>query len=133
MLWAIAAKAPADDQTLLFGASFYRQVYAPPDGRLPYDPVKDFVPISLVTKVPNVMVARHELSVWTVSEFIAHAKANPGKLYYASSGNVPAQSPHLSSGKIHVLAVTSARRNFRLPDVPTMADASVPGFEITVW
>jgi tripartite-type tricarboxylate transporter receptor subunit TctC len=175
---AIAAKAPADGHTLLFGASFYSEVYASLDGRLQYDPVNDFAPISLVTKVPNVLVVQQALPVRTVSELIALAKAHPGKLSYASSGsgssahlsmemlkkqtginvvhvpykgvpqalvdllageiaamfgNVPAQIPHLKSGKTRALAVTSAKRNFQLPDIPTMAEAGVPGFEITVW
>lgn len=173
-----AAKAPPDGHTLLFGASFYSEVYASIQMRLPYDPVRDFAPISLVTKVPNVLVVHSALKVQTVSDLIAHAKANPGTLNYASSGNgssahlsmemlkkqtginivhvpykgapqalvdllagdisamfgnVPAQIPHLKSGKTRALAVTAAKRNFQLPDVPTMMEAGVPGFEITVW
>ena len=174
----IAARAPADGHTLLFGASFYSEVYASLDRRLPYDPVRDFAPISLVTKVPNVVVVHPAIPVRTVAEFIAYAKSRPGKLNYASSGNgssahlsmemlkkqagidlvhvpykgapqalvdllageisvmfgnVPAQIPHLKSGKTRALAVTSAKRNFQLPDVPTMMEAGVPDFELTVW
>ena len=173
-----AARAPADGHTLLFGASFYSEIYASLNGRLPYDPVKDFAPISLVTKVPNVLVVHPALPVRTVTDFIAHAKTRPGKLNYASSGNgssahlsmemlkkqagidvvhvpykgapqalvdliageisimfgnVPGQILHLKSGKTRPLAVTSANRNFQLPDVPTMMEAGVPDFEVTVW
>jgi len=174
----IAARAPADGHTLLFGASFYSEVYASLERRLPYDPVRDFAPISLVTKVPNVLVVHPALPVRTVADFIAYAKSRPGKLNYASSGNgssahlsmellkkqvgidvvhvpykgapqalvdllageigvmfgnVPSQIPHLKSGKTRALAVTGAIRNFQLPDVPTMMEAGVPDFEITVW
>ena len=174
----IAARAPADGHTLLFGASFYSEVYASLERRLPYDPVRDFAPISLVTKVPNVLVVHPALPVRTVADFIAYAKSRPGKLNYASSGNgssahlsmellkkqvgidvvhvpykgapqalvdlvageigvmfgnVPSQIPHLKSGKTRALAVTGAIRNFQLPDVPTMIEAGVPDFEITVW
>ena len=174
----IAARAPADGHTLLFGASFYSEVYASLERRLPYDPVRDFAPISLVTKVPNVLIVHPALPVRTVADFIAYAKSRPGKLNYASSGNgssahlsmellkkqvgidvvhvpykgapqalvdllageigvmfgnVPSQIPHLKSGKTRALAVTGAIRNFQLPDVPTMIEAGVPDFEITVW
>jgi tripartite-type tricarboxylate transporter receptor subunit TctC len=174
----IAAKAPADGHTLLFGASFYSEVYASLQDRLRYDPVRDFAPVSLVTKVPNVLVVHPSLPARTVSEFIAYAKGRPGRLNYASSGagssahlsmemlkklagidlvhvpykgapqalvdllageisvmfgNVPAQIPHLKSGRTRALAVTGAKRNSQLPDVPTMIEAGVPGFEITVW
>jgi tripartite-type tricarboxylate transporter receptor subunit TctC len=88
------AQAPPDGHTLLFGASFYSEVLALAHNRLPYDPVRDFAPISLVTKVPNVLVVHPALSARTVSEFIAHAKAHPGRLNYASSGN--GSSAHLS-------------------------------------
>jgi tripartite-type tricarboxylate transporter receptor subunit TctC len=173
-----AAKAPPDGHTLLFGASFYSELLALVHNRLPYDLVRDFAPISLVTKVPNVLVVHPALPARTVSELIGHAKANPGKLNYASSGNgssahlamemlkkqsginvvhvpykgapealvallagemnvmfgnVPAQIPHLKSGKTRALAVTAAKRNFQLPNIPTMMEAGVPGFEITVW
>lgn len=173
-----AAKAPADGHTLLFGSSFYSEVYASLNGKLPYDPVKDFAPISLVTKVSNVLVVHPALSVRTVADFIAYVRSRPGKLNYASAGNgssahlsmemlkkqagidlvhvpykgapqalvdllageisvmfgnVPAQIPHLKSGKTRALAVTGAKRNFQLPDVPTMMEAGVPDFELTVW
>ena len=174
----MVAQAPPDGHTLLFGASFYSEVLALAQNTLPYDPVRDFAPISLVTKVPNVLVVHPALPARTVSEFIAHAKAHPGRLNYASSGNgssahlsmemlkkqtgidvvhvpykgapqalldllagdinamfgnVPAQLPHLKSGKIRALAVTTAKRVSQLPNIPTMIEAGVPGFEITVW
>ncbi len=146
--------------------------------KLPYDPVRDFAPISLVTKVPNVLVVNPALPVQTVSDFIAYAKANPGKLSYGSSGsgtslhlsmemlkkqtgiqvthvpykggpaaildliggqiqvmfdNAPGQLPHIRSGKTRALAITAARRNAQLPELPTMIEAGVPGFEVSSW
>jgi tripartite-type tricarboxylate transporter receptor subunit TctC len=173
-----AAKAPPDGHTLLFGAISYSAVFASLYKKLPYDPVKDFAPISLVTKVPNVLVVNPATPVRTVSELIAYAKANPGKLSYGSSGNgtslhlsmemlkkqtgievvhvpykggpaavvdllagrihimcdnLPGQIAHVKSGRTRALAVTTAKRNFQLPEVPTMMEAGVPGFEVTVW
>ncbi len=173
-----AAKAPPDGHTLLFGAVSYSAIFASLYKKLPYDPVKDFAPISLVTKVPNVLVVNPALPVRTVGDLIAHAKANPGKLSYGSSGNgtslhlsmemlkkqagldivhvpykggpqavvdllagrievmfdnLPGQVANVKGGRTRALAVTTAKRNFQLPDVPTMMEAGVPGFEVTVW
>jgi tripartite-type tricarboxylate transporter receptor subunit TctC len=173
-----AAHAPADGYTLLFGAVSYSAIFASLYKKLPYDPVRDFAPISLVTKVPNVLVVNPTMPVRTVSDFIAHAKANPGKLSYGSSGsgtslhlsmemlkkqtgievvhvpykggpvaildligghiqvmfdNAPGQIPYIRSGKTRALAITAAKRNFQLPEVPTMIEAGVPGFEVTSW
>lgn len=173
-----AAKAPPDGHTLLFGAISYSAVFASLYKNLPYDPVKNFAPISLVTKLPNVFVVNPALPVRSVSEFIAYAKANPGKLSYGSSGagtslhlsmemlkkqagievvhvpykggpaavvdllagriqvmfdNLPGQIANVKSGRARALAVTTAKRNFLLPEVPTMMEAGVPGFEVTVW
>lgn len=173
-----AAKAPADGYTLLFGAVSYSAIFASLYKKLPYDPVRDFAPISLVTKVPNVLVVNPAMPVKTVGDFVAYAKANPGKLSYGSSGsgtslhlcmemlkkqtgiqvthvpykggpaaildligghiqvmfdNAPGQIPHIRSGKTRALAITSAHRNAQLPDVPTMIEAGVPGFEVSSW
>jgi tripartite-type tricarboxylate transporter receptor subunit TctC len=173
-----AAKAPPDGYTLLFGAVSYSAIFASLYKKLPYDPVKDFAPISLVTKVPNVLVVNPAMPVRTVSDFIAHAKDNPGKLSYGSSGsgtslhlamemlkkqtgievahvpykcgraaildligghiqvmfdNAPGQIPYVRSGKTRALAITAAKRNVQFPEVPTMIEAGVPGFEVTSW
>ena len=87
----VVAKSPADGYTLLMGTvgthGINRALYA----KLPYDPIKDFAPITLVAAVPNVMVMNPDkakaLGVTNVQEFIKAAKANPGKLNMASSGN----------------------------------------------
>jgi tripartite-type tricarboxylate transporter receptor subunit TctC len=85
------AKSPNDGYTLLMGTVGTHAINAPlfaqAGNKMPFDPVKDFVPITLAAGVPNVMVVNPKVPVSSVSEFIAYAKANPGKLNMASSGN----------------------------------------------
>jgi tripartite-type tricarboxylate transporter receptor subunit TctC len=145
---------------------------------LPFDPVRDFTPITMLVIQPNVMVVPKSLGVHTVQEFIALAKAKPGALNVGSSGNgtslhmsaelfkqlagvdivhipyrgagplmpdlisgqvqvvfnnLPTAMPHIKSGALVALAVTSRERWPLLPDVPTMAEAGVPGFEVSSW
>jgi tripartite-type tricarboxylate transporter receptor subunit TctC len=145
---------------------------------MPYDHVKDFVPVILVAGVPNVLVVHPSVPVNSVAELIAYAKANPGKLNFASSGsgtsihlsgelfkvmsgvqmthvpykgsapavqdllggqvqlmfdNLPSALPHIKAGKLRALAVTSAQRAPVLPDVPTIAESGLPGFEASSW
>jgi len=173
----MVAKAAPDGYTLLLAsqtnaisASLYRQ--------LPFDPIEDFAPISLIGREPGVLVVHPSLPVTTVAEFIAYAKERPGKIDYASSGNgsgqhlfmalfasstgiklnhvpyrgsgqattdllggtVPASIPgtagmvgHIKAGKLRALAVTGANRSPQLPDVPTMREAGVAGYEAYVW
>ncbi|MDB5859003.1 MAG: tripartite tricarboxylate transporter substrate binding protein [Ramlibacter sp.] len=179
---AVAKSAP-DGYTLLMGTvgtqSINKSLYA----RMPYDPQKDFQPITLVAGVPNVMVVNSEKAaarnIRGVADFIRYAKANPGKLNMASSGNgtsihlagelfksmagvymthipfagsnpallslmsgdadvmfdnLPSAMPHIKSGKLKALAVTSAQPSAALPGVPTVADAGrLNGFEASSW
>ena len=85
------AKSPPDGYTLLMGTvgthSINASLFAQNGQKMPFDPVKDFVPITLCAAVPNVMVIYPKLPVNTVPEFVAYAKANPGKINMASSGN----------------------------------------------
>jgi tripartite-type tricarboxylate transporter receptor subunit TctC len=142
---------------------------------LPFDPVDDLAPVSLICDYPNVMCVPMSLPVNTVREFIDYAKANPGKATYASSGygtsvhlsgelfnrmaglnlrhipyrgagpafndlipgrvdvmfnNIGSVVPFIKGGKLRALGVTSLRRNAELPDVPTVSEAGVPGFEV---
>jgi tripartite-type tricarboxylate transporter receptor subunit TctC len=181
----LVSKAAPDGYTLLMGTvgtqSINKWLYA----RMPFDPQKDFQPITLVAGVPNVMVVNTEKAkaqgIHTVADFIRYAKANPGKLNMASSGNgtsihlagelfksmtgvfmthfpftgsnpalmslmagdmdvmfdnLPSAMPHIKSGRLKALAVTSSARSSALPDVPTVEEAGGPslkGFEASSW
>nr|MBA2549051.1 tripartite tricarboxylate transporter substrate binding protein [Burkholderiaceae bacterium] len=87
----LVAKSANDGYTLLMGTvgthSINAALFAQSGNKMPFDPVKDFVPITLAAGVPNVMVVNSKLPVNTVSEFIAYAKTRPGQLNMASSGN----------------------------------------------
>jgi tripartite-type tricarboxylate transporter receptor subunit TctC len=179
---AVAKSAP-DGLTLLMGTvgthAINLPLYTQGGGRLPYDPVRDFVPITLVAAVPNVMVVPAAFPARTVREFIDYARANPGRLNMASSGNgtsihlagelfkrltktfmvhlpyrgsspalqdliagnvqvmfdnLPSALPHIRSGRLRALAVTSLKRSAALPDVPTIEEAAdLKGFDATSW
>ena len=173
-----AARAAADGHTLLFGTISYSAIFASLYKKLPYDPVKDFAPVSLLATYPLVLVVNPAAPERTLAEFIAHAKAAPGQLSYASAGQgsplhlamemlkartgmpmvhvpyrggvlatgdliggqvhaifdaLPTQLANIKAGKVRALAVTGATRSAQLPDVPTMAEAGVAGFEFTGW
>jgi tripartite-type tricarboxylate transporter receptor subunit TctC len=174
----IAAKSPPDGYTLLLGSISYSAIFASLYKKLPYDPVKDFAPITLLATTPNVLCASLTFPPKSVAEFIAYAKKNPGKVNYASSGNgsslhlsmeylkfltgidvvhvpykggsatisdliagqiqimfnnMPTQVPFIKAGKVRALVVTTAKRNPQFPELPTMIEAGVPGFEVVVW
>ena len=173
----VVAKAAPDGYTLLL-ASQTNAISATLYPRLSYDPIEDFVPISLIGREPGVLVAHPSLPVKTFHEFVAYVKERPGQVDYASSGNgsgqhlfvallasttgmkmnhVPyrgsAQATadllggqvqvsipgtagmvgHIKAGKLRALAVTVAKRSPQLPDVPTVMESGVPGYEAYVW
>jgi tripartite-type tricarboxylate transporter receptor subunit TctC len=161
----ITAKAPADGYTLMMVvSSFVTNPALYPN--LPFDPLKDFTPVSLLTSAPLVLVVHPSLPVKSVRELIALAKARPGELNYAAAGNGAgghlamelfnkggAQAvtdviggqvqltvnnpivvlPHVKSGRLRALAVTSAQRLAAAPELPTIAESGVPGFEASLW
>lgn len=174
----LVAKAAPDGYTLEMGTVGTHAINASLYAKMPYDHVKDFVPVILVAAVPNVLEVNPAVPVDSVAELIAYAKANPGKLNFASSGNgtsihlsgeqfkvmagvkmthvpykgsapalqdllggqvqlmfdnLPPSLPHIRAGKLRALAVTSATRAPALPDVPTVAEAGLPGFEASSW
>jgi tripartite-type tricarboxylate transporter receptor subunit TctC len=174
----LVAKSAPDGYTLEMGTVGTHAINASLYSKLPYDPVKDFTPVILVAGVPNVLVVNDALPVHSVQELIAYAKANPGKLNFASSGsgtsihlsgelfktltgvqmthvpykgsapaltdlmggqvqlmfdNLPSSLGFIKAGKLRALAVTSTTRAAALPDVPTMVEAGVPGFEASSW
>ena len=169
-----AARALPDGYTLLMGSVASHAIAVTYYRNLGYDFRRDLAPISMVGYVPGVLVVTTGLPVRTVPELIAYAKANPGKLNFASSGtgalihltgemfkqmaaidivhvpykgtalflpdlidgrvsmsldSMPPHLPHIKSGKLRALAVTSARRSPVLPDLPTISEAALPGFE----
>jgi tripartite-type tricarboxylate transporter receptor subunit TctC len=171
------AKAKPDGYTLLLTASPFvisPHVYK----NMPYDALKDFVPVIRIASGPYVLVVHPSLGVNSVRELIAAAKKNPGKIDFASSGNGGAQHlvtelfmymagikmnhvpykgsgpaqqdlmsgiikvsfvgtpiaiPHMKSGRLKALGVSTAKRWPDMPDVPTIAEAGIPGFEAVVW
>jgi tripartite-type tricarboxylate transporter receptor subunit TctC len=145
---------------------------------LTYDPVADFQPVSLLLTQPNIMCVPNSSPAKSVAEFIAHCKANPGKVTFASSGNgttlhlsgelfkrmagvemthvpyrgsgplmndlipgrvdvvfdnAPSISPHVKGGAVRGLAVTSAKRVAIAPELPTIDESGVKGFDVTSW
>lgn len=172
------AKAAPDGHTLLVTTaspiSFAAALYE----KLPYDPVKDLAPIWGIVTPGQVVVVNSQLPIRTLAELVAYAKANPGKLSYASSGigtvqhfggelfqartgtkmvhvpyrgGAPAatdlagghvqvmfdsltnQLRNIEAGKVRPLAILRSRRDSKLPDVPTAAEAGVPGVEVVNW
>ena len=173
----LVAKAPADGYTLLFAFSSLSSS-ARLFSHLPYDPIRDFAPVALATTSPLLAVVPASLQANNVGEFVAYAKARPGKLNYGSSG--PGSSPHLAtelflsmtgtqmahiaykgiapaitalladevqfslvpiavgmphvrSGKLRALGVAGLTRSSAAPELPTIAESGLPGFEVIGW
>ena len=174
----LVAKSPPDGYTILLGALSTHAVNPSLYKTMPYDAAKDFAPITLIAVTPNVLVVNASSPVNNVKEFIAYAKANPGKLSFGSGSNgsaghlagelfkvetgtdavhipfkggAPATQALLAgdtqfmfdnlanamaqvkAGKLKALAVTTAKRSPLVPDLPTMAEAGLPGFDISTW
>jgi tripartite-type tricarboxylate transporter receptor subunit TctC len=171
------AKAAPDGYTLLTVAASFT-INPSLHERLPFDPIRDFAPITRLAALPHILVVHPTLPVKSVKELVALAKAKPGELNYASSGvatsthlaaelfkhltgtqmvQVPYKGgapgivglvsgevqlyfatistalPHVKSGKIRALAVTSAKRSVVAPEYPTIAEAGVRGYEHASW
>ncbi|UUX96254.1 Bug family tripartite tricarboxylate transporter substrate binding protein [Aquabacterium sp. J223] len=174
-----------DGHSLLMGTVGTHGINAALYPRLPYDPIKDFAPVTLVAAVPNVLVLNpakaQAAKIESVADLVRHAKANPGRLNMASSGNgtsihlagelfksqtgtfmvhfpyrgsgpalldlmggnvdlmfdnLPSAMPHIRSGRLKALAVTSAQRSQALPELPTVAEAGGPmlaTYEASSW
>jgi tripartite-type tricarboxylate transporter receptor subunit TctC len=174
----LAAKSPGDGYTIVMGSSPTHAIAPSVYASLPYDPIRDFVPVTLVAVVPNVLIVHPSVPAKSVAELIAYAKANPGKINFSSTGNgtsqhlsaelfktlagvdivhvpykgtapaltellagtvqmafenMPVLLPHIQAGKLRALAVTPAKRSAVLPELPTVAEAGVPGYEAAVW
>lgn len=172
------AKAPADGYTLVFHSVSSAVVNAQVYKNLGYDPIGDFVPVSLVAQFPLVMIVNKEVPAQNLKEFIALLKAHPTKYAYGSSGvgtgihfaselfrtmagveiqhvpykgtsaaltdllggriamlidGVPPQMQNILSGRVRALGVTTRSRSPAVPDVPTLAEAGLPGYDIPFW
>ena len=173
----VVAKANPDGYTLLQAATSHATNPAM-QAKLPYDSLRDFTPISLLSQQPNIWVVHPSVPAKNIKELIAYAKARPGQLNFGSSGTggsqhlagellkgmtgidmvhipykgsppalvdllagrVPIMSstmppvlPHIRTGKVRALAVTSTRRSPAVPEVPTVAESGVPGYEAIAW
>jgi tripartite-type tricarboxylate transporter receptor subunit TctC len=174
----LAARAAPDGYTIVFAITAQLAVNPSLFRKLPYDPVGDFTPITLLAEGPYILVVHPSLPAKSVKEFIGLARARPGDLIYASSGNgsgghlaaellntmagikmlhVPykgggpalvdlisgqvqvlfapyaSSRPHIESGRIRALAVSTAKRPAAVPDLPTIAESGVPGYDSGVW
>lgn len=172
------AKSDPDGHTLFLASlsSLVLNVHA--QKKMPYDPIKDFVPVSMFFSTPLFLVVNPQLPVKNVQEFVTYAKANPGKVSYGSigagsslhltgemfkaatgidmlhvpyKGSVPAVTdllggqihaifdagtstlPHVRGGKLRVLGVSSIKRASGTPEIPTIAEQGVPGFDASFW
>jgi len=173
----LAAKSPPDGYTLVLVYTTHATtpgIY----GKLPYDPVADFAPITLAAAAPLLLVVHPKIPVTSVKELIAYAKTRPGELNFCSAGNgsgshlagelfntmtgvklthIPYKGsglaiteliggqvqlmfagivpidPHVKSGRVRSIAVSSAKRSVAVPQVPTVAESGLPGFEVVGW
>ncbi|MGZ5034239.1 MAG: Bug family tripartite tricarboxylate transporter substrate binding protein [Usitatibacter sp.] len=175
---AFVAKAAPDGDTLLLGTSSIMAASPNLSTKLAYDPVNDFVPISLIATIENILVVHPSVPAKNVRELIDYAKAHPGELTYASSGigstyhlgaelfasqagiqwthipykgaapaiqdvlaghvqvmfdNMSSAIPNMKAGRVRALGVASLKRYPTLPDVPTIDEQGVPGYETTIW
>lgn len=173
----LVAKSPADGYTVMLDASNHAQNPAL-RSKMPFDTLRDFAPVSLLVKVPNILVVHPAAPIRSVQDLIGQAKARPGEVNYASSGN--GSSPHLAAelfdsmaktrmthvaykgggpaltdvmagqvpvffaslgsgmpyiqgGKLRPIAIGGRTRSPALPEVPTIAESGLPGYEMYEW
>ena len=174
----LAARSAPDGYTLYMGFTGPLAVSPALYKKLPYDPLKDFAPVSLIDSSPVILVIHPSVAATSVKELIALAKARPGSLNFGSAGSgtighmsgemfktmsrtsmthvpyksvsqavsdllggqlqfmfhvAPAVMPHVKAGKLRALGVTSHDRWAILPDLPSIDEAGLPGYESTVW
>jgi len=174
----LVAKAPGDGYTLLLAAAGFMAVNPSVYPNMTYAPAKDFAPLTLLVKAPLLLVVNPSVPAKDVNEFMAYAKAHPGKLSIGNGGNGTAQHlggvylsseakidvvhvpykgsapattdllsgvvhaqfdnmvtlmPYVKSGKLRALAVSSKERSSTVPDVPTLHETVLPGFETGTW
>lgn len=174
---AVAKSAP-DGYTMELANTTTHAASAALNASLPFDPVKDFAPVAMIGTSPFVLIAATQVDAKSLKDFVALAKASPGKLSYASAGTgtlahlagelfkhragievthvpyrgsaqsmfdlmqgrielsvstIPPTLQHIRDGKLKALATMSDKRNLMLPEIPTVAEAGVPGCEAALW
>jgi tripartite-type tricarboxylate transporter receptor subunit TctC len=174
----LVAKAAPDGYTLVMATQTTHAVNPSLYSKVPYDPVKDFSPITLAGWTPLMLVVPASLPVTNLRQLVAWIQANPGKVAYGSGGNgtsqhltgelfksmagvdmlhvpykgsapamtdllggqislmfdnLPTALPHVKSGKLRGIAVTSQQRSPLAPEVPTLAESGLPGFDVATW
>ena len=174
----LAAKAAPDGYTLFLGGVGSHAINPNLHEKLPYDPLRDFAPVELLASAPLVLVVHPSVPARDIAEFVAYARAHPGRLNFASNGNgsssqlaavmfdsmagvdmvhvpykglspaltdllsgqvqlmfssVVAILPHIKAGKLRGLATTGAKRLASLPELPTLAESGLPGYEASSW
>jgi len=174
----LVAKSAPDGYTILMGAVATHAINPTLYASIPYDPIRDFIPVTQVASTPNVLVVNPSVPAANVKEFIAYAKAHPGKLNFGSGstgsaghlagelfktqagvdmthvpykGAAPAMNDliggqiqlmfdnlasalgQVRAGRVRALAVTTAKRTALAPELPTIAESGLPGFDINTW
>jgi tripartite-type tricarboxylate transporter receptor subunit TctC len=174
----VAAKAAPDGYTIVVGTVGTHAINQSLYSKMPYDNLRDFAPVVLLSTTPNVLVTQPNFPANSVKDVIARAKAKPGEMTFASSGagtsihlsgelfnsmagttmqhipykgsgpmlidlmsgtvniafdNLSASMPHIKGGKLKALAVTGSKRSPMLPDLPTISEAGLTGYDSTSW
>ncbi len=175
---AEAARSAPDGYTLFMTTSGISAINPALYAKMPFDPIKDLMPVAALVSLANVLVLHPSVKANSVAEVIAMARAQPGKINYASSGagtsihmsaemfnfmnktemthipykgsapavtdllggqvmmmfdNIPSALPHIKAGKLRALATTGSKRDPALPELPTIAESGVAGYESGVW
>jgi tripartite-type tricarboxylate transporter receptor subunit TctC len=172
------AKAAPDGYTLLMGLIGPMSVSSSLEEKMPFDPVKDLMPVTMLVSLPNILVVHPSVPVKNLQELITYGKKNPEKLRYGFPGygtslhlaaeqlnmmagmklmgvpykasaqmttdvigghiemmfhNAPVVLPHIRSGALRSIGITSNQRNAAAPEIPTLDESGLPGYEVTSW
>ncbi len=172
------AKSPPDGHTILMGAVSTHAINVTLYSKLPYDPIRDFAPVTRIPSGPNVLVVHPSIPARNVQELIAVARAHPGQLNFASGStgsaghlagelfkvmahvdmvhipykgaapavvdllgghvslmfdNLASGLPNIKAGRVRALAVTTLKRSPMIPELPTISESGLRGFDVSTW